>query len=192
MQRPKAIFILFLLPATLVACSRMPGLFALATPTPTTTAAVTPLPYQACGWAWASQDLPDTSSAFRSALTAAGLPFDPDETYAYAFGENCLRPDGELDHFATMETDFVVTSTPSDPGDLSALGDYAVAVLHLILNDFSPDTVPGPQRGIVEFNFSSEGGTVHQQVLLTDAEAALQNGLAGADLYQACFAKSPS
>jgi len=145
------------------------------------------LPYEGCGWIWANQDLPEVTSAFREALTAADLRFDPERTYAYAFGENCLRPDGTVDHFAALQTDFVVTNTPPDPTDMSALGDYAGTVLQIILNDFRPGIVPGPQPGNVTFAFMGGREANRQQVLLTDAEAALQQGLVGVDLYQALF-----
>ena len=145
------------------------------------------MPYEDCGWAWANQDLPEVTSAFREALTAADLRFDPEQTYAYAFGENCLRPDGGVDHFAALETDFLVMTTPPDPTDASALGEFARAVLAIILNDFRPGSVPGPQPGNVTFAFMGGREANRQQVLLTDAEAALQQGLVGVDLYQALF-----
>lgn len=192
--RAQTIFWVLSLLVGLLGCSQTAGLFVPPTPTPAASAAPggvdaarTPLPYESCGWAWANQDLPEVTSALRAALAAAELPFDPEGTYAYAFGENCLRPDGEVDHFATKETDFVVTTAPPDTADLSALGKYAAAVLGILLKDFSPGAVPGPQHGQVDFVFVSESGAARHQVLLTDAAAALQNGLTGAALYQALF-----
>jgi len=198
-HRPRAFHapaISFTLPAlaALLACSLTPSLLAQSTPTLAestppggSAASPTPLPYESCGWAWASQDLPKVTSAFRTALAAADLSFDTEGTYAYAFGENCLRPNGEVDHFATHETDFVVATTPPDLADLDALGEYAGAVLGIILSDFGPGAVPGAQRGRVDFVFIAGSEAARHQVLLTDAVAALENGLTGAELYRTLF-----
>jgi hypothetical protein len=145
------------------------------------------LPYEACGWAWAEQALPEISSAFRAELTATNLSFIPEGTYAYAWGENCLRADGTVDHFATLETDFVVTTTPADPQDFSAMGSYAGAVIATVLEDFGPSVVPGPQRGSVRFVIIADGDTTQYQVLLSDAETVLERGLSGAELYEGLF-----
>jgi hypothetical protein len=152
--------------------------------TEATDATETSLPYEGCGWAWAEQDLPKITSAFQASLTEAGLSFDPEETYAYAFGENCLRPDGTVDHFVTLETDFAVTTTQPNPKDLAALGDFGGAVLQIVLSDFDAGTVPGTSRGYVTFVFIADGAANHHQVSLVDAAAALEKGLAGADLYR--------
>jgi hypothetical protein len=145
------------------------------------------LPYEGCGWAWAEQALPEVSSAFRAELTAKNLSFVPRGTYAYAFGENCLRADGTVDHFATLETDFVVTTAPADPQDLPAMGTYLAAVLGTVLDAFGPSVVPGPQRGSVRFVIIAGGETTQYQVLLSDAETALEQQLRGAELYEALF-----
>lgn len=152
------------------------------TPTPSPT----PLPYQDCGWTWAQQSLPEISATFQKALVAQGLAFDSEKTFAYAFGENCLDSTGQVNHFAAMETDFVVGAALPDPGNQAARGDFAGAVIKVVLDQFRPiDVVPGPQPGFVEFNFG--GGESPRRVSLVDAKSAVQSGLTGAALYQALF-----
>ena len=186
--------LMLLVLAGLPACAQTARL----SPTPTATATApvvrggpdatfAPLPEGACGWAWANQDLPQVTAAFQEALAAASLPFEPEATYAYAFGENCLRSDGTADHFATLETDFVVTTNPPDPTDRSVMGDFAGTVLGIILNDFRPGVVPGPQRGNVRFVIMAGGETTQYQVLISDAETALGQHLSGEELYEALF-----
>ena len=86
-----------------------------------------------------------------------------------------------------METDFVVATMPADTADLAVLGTYAGDVLRLILNDFSPGTVPGPQPGKVDFIFLADSAETRHIVQLADARPVLQKGLQGAELYQALF-----
>jgi hypothetical protein len=131
--------------------------------------------------------MPDVTATFQQALSNADLPFDPERTRAYAFGENCLDPGGNVQHFAAMETDFVVTQAPHDPGDRVELGNYAGAVLRLILSDFGPGSVPGPQEGNVDFVFVTGGEEIRGRVLLADAGSVLASGLEGAELYTALF-----
>jgi len=192
--RAKSILFVVPLLAALAACSQTTGLLL---PTSRSSAGESspaivegtraPLAYQDCAWTWASQDLQQPTSAFRGALLSDGLTLNTGGTYVYAFGENCLGPDGQVDHFAALETDFVVSTSPADPEDFAALGDYAAAVLNIILDDFGPGVVPGPQLGKVDFVFTTDTGEIHQSVLLTDAAAALQNGLTGAELFQTLF-----
>ena len=131
--------------------------------------------------------MPEVSSAFQADLADANLSFVPGGTYAHAFGENCLRTDGTVDHFTTLETDFVVTTAPADPQDLSAMGTYAAAVFATILEEFGPGVVPGAQPGRVRFVIIADGETSQFQVLLSDAEAALGQHLSGEELYEALF-----
>jgi hypothetical protein len=158
--------------------------------TPTTPAASpswTPLAYEDCGWQWAEQSLAELTDTFQQALAGANLFFDPEKTRAYAFGENCLDKRGNVQYFASMETDFIVATTPADVTDQAALGNYAGQVLRLILSDFTPGTVPGPQPGNVEFVFVGPGLEIRRRVSLVDAQKALRSALEGAELYRALF-----
>ena len=189
------LLILLLTLAGLLACSPAIGQTATifpASPTPTAPGLISTipatLPYEACGWVWAQQSLPDVSSALQKALSDQQLPYDKDKTYAYAYGENCLNRDGKVDHFAAMETDFVVATGPAGPGELAARGDYAGAVLKLILEKFKPaEAVPGPQPGVVDFIFTDSQGETQRRVELSKAQQVLASGLSGEALYQALF-----
>jgi hypothetical protein len=189
------LLLLFCALSGLLACSPSSGTIpthgrtTLTPPTPTAeNPTPTILPYEACGWVWAQESLPETSAALTESLAAQDLKFDADRTYAYAFGENCLGPNGQVDHFAAQETDFVVVTGLAGPDGYSERADYAGAVLKLILADFKPvETVPGQKQGFVEFVFQDSKGESHQRVALADAEKALASGLTGEALYQALF-----
>ncbi len=78
---------------------------AVASYTPQVTVSpATTVPYQACAWQWASQDIPDLTAQFTAALDAQGIEWS--QVRVYAFGENCLGNSGEVHYFAEMETDF--------------------------------------------------------------------------------------
>jgi hypothetical protein len=120
-------------------------------------------------------------------MTAAGLAFSADRTIAYAFGENCLGEEGEVLYFAAKETDFEIAVTSESPSDPRTIGTYAAAVLRLILRDFTPGQVPGPQLGNVDFIFILPDRELRRRLSLADAQGALESNLDGADLYRELF-----
>lgn len=154
------------------------------TPTPTPTFTPTPpAPPVPCFFNWARQDLPELSTQVQAALDAAGL--EGVTAYAYAFGEDCINPEtDEVEYFATMETDFVVTIQVDDPSDLDALGDRVAGVLAVLLENFPTEDTPGPQPGQVELDFAGEDTGPPLYVMIEDATQAYDQGLAGAALLE--------
>ena len=143
------------------------------TPTP-------PAGYTECAWNWATQSLPDLSDEVQSALEAAGLKGVT--ASAEAYGENCITKSGEVDHFATMETDFRVSLEVQDLADSVALGDLLERIL-VVLDAFPPDATPGPQPGYIGVRFIHGTEDINLWFNLTASKSARELGLHGADLF---------
>jgi hypothetical protein len=101
--------------------------------------------YQACVWQWAAQDLSDVTQRLPAALDRAGIAYA--SVRAYTFGENCLNTQGEVQYFATMETDFDLALLVSNLADRESVGNRAADVLAILAHDFAPGATPGPQPG---------------------------------------------
>ena len=142
--------------------------------------AVTAPEPQNCGYQWANKDLPELSSSFQASIQALqpGAPAS-----AYAFGENCMLSDGSIGGFSAMETDFNVTLQVGDLTDESALGEWIVKVMQVILN-IPQDQIVGPRPGRVSLIFQSG----NDQKIINFYVNQYQNlpaGLSGAEIYQA-------
>ena len=149
---------------------------ALAPPEPVT---VTPGSIPACSWQWATQDQPDIAAQLEAALREAGL--DDVTVSASAFGENCVDTQMALVQFAAMETDFDLALPGVDPSNRDATGDQVAAVLAIIVVQFPVDSTPGPQPGRITLALGA-APALHITVMQGQAEAALAEGLTGADL----------
>lgn len=152
----------------------------------TAPAQVTELPaqeydYTECGFVWARESLPDVSQEFDSALKEV-LP--QANGRAEAYGENCLNNQGEVVRFLAMETDFYVTIKVEDLDDKQALGDLIEQVLGVVAK-FPVEETPGPQLGYVGILFEAPGDEARLWFTRIDAQAALDNGLRGEELYLA-------
>jgi hypothetical protein len=135
--------------------------------------------YAECAWTWASQSLPELSAEVQSALDSAGLKNAT--VSAVAYGENCVVATGEVDHFATMETDFHFQVEVPSLSDAAALGDTLERIL-TVLNAFPPDLTPGPQPGYIGVRFTSRTEELNLWFTWNLGQAALDTGLHGADL----------
>ena len=178
---------------------RMPGLLLLALilcacsmpvpptqPVPATqTATVSPTPTpppdaHTCGYQWAYQDLPELSSKFQRAIQElqAGA-----QASAFAYGENCVLPDGTISQFLSMETDFNITLQAADETDENALGEWIVKVMQVV-EDIPEDQIVGPRPGRVSITFQSSTG---QQVVnfYMDQYQNLPAGLSNTEIYRA-------
>lgn len=173
-------FAALLLLCLLTACNLPRGGMTLSTEPGADPEPATDIPYTACGWVWATQSLPDLSAEVQSALEAAGLTGVT--ATAEAFGENCLNNAGEVDHFATMETDFRVRAEVPDLTDTAALGNLLERVL-IVLDAFSPGATPGPQPGYIGVTFFHETEELNLWFTVTDGESARALGLHGAELF---------
>jgi hypothetical protein len=136
-----------------------------------------PGPSGNCYYVWASHELPDLSREVNRALSK----MDPAVTgSAYAFGEDCIDPDGNS-RFLTKETDFRVTVQVGSLRDETALGRWIVKVM-AVIEGLPPADVPGPQPGRVEFTFQKNKNEVlHLQVSIQEYRD-LEPGMSGADL----------
>ena len=135
---------------------------------------------QDCGYQWANQNLPELSSSFQASVQA----LQPQaQASAYAFGENCMLPDGSVGGFGAMETDFNVTLKVNDLTNESELGEWIVKVMQVIEN-IPPEQIVGPQPGRVSMIFQSNGDQKIINFYINQYEA-LSPGLSNAEIYQA-------
>ncbi|MDQ2691795.1 MAG: hypothetical protein M3Y68_07185 [Chloroflexota bacterium] len=148
-----------------------------ATPSPTPTF---PPDSQNCGYQWAYQDLPELSSSFQGSIQELQAEA---QASAFAYGENCVLPDGTVAQFLPMETDFNVTLQVADLADENALGEWIVNVMQVI-EGIPDDQIVGPRPGRVSMTFQSAGS---QQVInfYIDQYENLPAGLSNAEIYQA-------
>ena len=138
--------------------------------------------YTECAWNWATQPLADLSADVQSTLDAAGLKGVT--ASAEAYGENCITATGKVDHFATMETDFRFQVDVPDLSDSAALGDILERIL-VVLDAFPPDATPGPQPGYIGVRFFCGTEEIDMWFTLSSSQDAREQGLHGADLYNA-------
>jgi hypothetical protein len=136
-----------------------------------------------CAFVWANEPLPELSDDFNEALKA----IQPDaEGYAQAYGENCVTNTGEVIRFHAMETDFYVKLTMKELGDKKALGDLVEDVMG-VMTEFPTDETPGPQPGYVGITFETPGDELRLRFTQREAQAAIDNGLQGEELFDALY-----
>lgn len=146
------------------------------TPTPTPT-----VPYEQCGWVWATQSLPELSAEVQAALEAAGL--ENITARAEAYGENCLSPGNEVLRFAAMQTDFHITVEVETLADAERMGALLETILS-VLDNFPTESTPGPNPGYVGVTFTAGTEELNLWFAVTDGESARALGLRGAALLE--------
>ncbi len=164
--------------------AQAPEITAIAATPPATSTGATPAagPVE-CLWNWNTQPLPDLSGDVQAALDAAGIANAV--TSATAFGEDCLDSvTRETRYFATTQTDFAVTLEVKDLADVDALGQLAGEVL-AVLDDFPPEQTPGPNPGRITLLFVADEYVREARFTVTEANAALAQGLSEAALLEA-------
>ena len=145
-----------------------------ASPTPTI-----PTGEQSCGYQWAQQDLPELSTSLQASIQE--LPPEA-QANAFAFGENCILPDGSIARFLPMETDFNIILTVTDVTDERALGEWIVKVMQVIEN-IPADQIVGPRPGRVSMTFLA-GGNQSVVNFYIDQYQRLPSGLSSAEIYR--------
>ena len=147
------------------------------------TATLTPAseqsPYTQCAWSWATQPLPDLRAEIQTALDGAGLK--EVTVTAEAYGENCITGTGEVDHFATMETDFHFQVEVADLSNTIALGDLLERIL-VVLDSFPAEVTPGSQPGYIGVRFIQGNNDTNLWFNVTTSDSARALGLHGAEL----------
>jgi len=138
-----------------------------------------------CGFVWARQPLADLSKEFDAALKEV-LP--EASGYAEAYGENCINSQGEVVRFTAMETDFYVTLEVESLEDKQALGELVEQVLS-VLEQFPVEDTPGPQPGYMGITFQAPRDELRLWFTQLEAQAAIDNGLRGEELYLALQVK---
>jgi hypothetical protein len=129
--------------------------------------------------------LPDLSEEFDATLKETL----PDASgYAEAYGENCIDTKGEVVRFLAMETDYYATLKVESLEDKQALGGLVEQVMSVVAQFPVADT-PGPQPGYVGITFESPTDELRLWFTRRDAEAALDKGLRGEELFNALQAK---
>jgi hypothetical protein len=149
----------------------------------TTTFAAQPTAiYQQCSWRWATQPLPELSAQIQADIDAAGLTNVT--VSAAAFGEDCIPYETNVSgYFATMETDFSVTAQVDNLEDEEALGNLTAQIL-AVLDQIPPEDIRGPQPGYITLAFVAGDAQRNLRFSVTQADAALEQGLTGAALFQ--------
>jgi hypothetical protein len=176
---------LFLLTLILSACSLPAASPPPPLPSPTEAPLVSPTTAvppdtQNCGYQWAHSDLPELSSDFQESIQA----LEPGaQASAYAFGENCILPDGSIGRFLPMETDFNVMLPVDDLANEAVLGRWIVRVMEVI-ESIPADQIAGPRPGRVSILFES---STAQAVInfYIDQYQALPAGLNHEEVYYA-------
>jgi hypothetical protein len=163
----------------LFACSQTAG---LGTQDETITATPDQLELTPCAYMWASKQLPDVSDKVQAAFNAAGL--SKATIRAEAYGENCVEANGTVRSFSPMETDFHILLPVTDLTDRQTLGDMLEKLL-VVLDQFPPGTVPGPQPGYIGVEFSTGQDTLNSRFTVSAGKSAREQGLHGADLLAA-------
>ena len=108
---------------------------------------------------------------------------------AQAYGENCVMDSGRVQSFSTMQTDFRVSLKVPDLNDQPALGALMEQIF-LILDLYPLGSVPGPQPGYIGIEFSDGSSSpLNLWFKRTDADAARNQGLKGAELFRALAKK---
>ncbi len=193
--------LLFLGSTILSACSAIPAVPEASSPTtavpnpklistlgtphieqpPDTERQITPGPPDAqnCGYQWAYRDLPELSSSLQQSLQA--LQAEAQAT-AFAFGENCILPDGSIGKFIPMETDFNLTLQVDDLNNETELGEWIVNVMQVI-KEIPPEQIVGPRPGRVSLTFQSAGEERHV-TFYVDQYQQLPPGLSPVEILQ--------
>lgn len=134
---------------------------------------------ESCGYMWATQNLTDLTLDLQAAIKN----LHPDaESYAYAFGEDCIYQDGHKT-FGAMETDFNVTMPVTDLTDENTLGEWIVKVMNVI-GDLPAEKIVGPKPGRVTIIFLSDKDQKFVQFHI-DKYQALDPNMNGWEILQA-------
>ena len=150
-----------------------------ASPPPGPATATSPPEPQNCGYQWAYQDLPKLSSSLQQSIRA----LQPEgQASAFAFGENCILPDGSVAGFSAMETDFNITLQVNDLTAEAELGEWIVKIMQII-TQIPPEQIVGPRPGRVTMMFQS-GNDQKALNFYIDQFQALPAGLESAEIYR--------
>lgn len=134
---------------------------------------------QNCGYQWAYQDLPELSSRLQQSLQA----LQPEaQAAAFAFGENCILPDGSIGQFLAMETDFNITLQVADLNNEAELGEWIVNVMQVIM-EIPLTQIVGPRPGRVSLTFQSAGEDRHVTFYINQYQE-LPPGLSPVEILQ--------
>ena len=134
---------------------------------------------QACAYMWATRPLNDLTLDLQASIK--GLHSDA-ESYAYAFGEDCIYQDGHKT-FSAKETDFNVTMPVTDLADENTLGEWIVKVM-VVIEELPAEKIVGLQPGKVTIIFTSGIDQTFINFYI-DKYQALPRDMAGWEIYQA-------
>jgi hypothetical protein len=99
-----------------------------------------------------------------------------------AFGENCIIGTVDVDHFATMETDFHFRMDVPELANTAALGALLERIL-VMLDTFPPGTAPGPRPGDIGVRFVHGAQEFILWFTVTSSKSARARGLHAAELF---------
>jgi hypothetical protein len=138
---------------------------------------------ETCAFVWSSRTLPEVSTEVNQAFRKQGLAEVEVEVSAY--GENCLEPNtNQVVRFSALQTDFFLNIALDSVEDHQLLGEWIEKSM-LVLNEYPPGKVPGPNYGMLGITFVSGSAPVNLSFPITKCKNLLEEGLRGSDLFDA-------
>jgi hypothetical protein len=150
----------------------------------------TATPRSMCGWAWHTEVNSELSAEIQETLNERLPDYVTVEVRAKSFGETCSDNDDTVRGFGVMETDFhVIVSIENLPADdAESIRQMIAPVLReilLVLNEYPPDTTPGPMAGLIEIEFTGQKAVGRLRSGYDFVIETLRQGLTGDDLLAA-------
>lgn len=172
------------MPMPTAAPTQLPPTAELVTNTPVPS--LTPIPpsptlSNECNWGWATQPLPEITSAAQDAIINAGL--DTTIVRSLAFGENCYQLyTSKILFFSTMYTDFYLNTPVADLNDLDGLAGF----VKLAYQTLSTLNITLPARpGELDITFTAGGESKHFRAMFDDIRPLIEASKSSAELLAA-------
>lgn len=123
---------------------------------------------------------PELTQALSTQLVQAGIVADSASISSY--GDQCIdESTDEVESFSVKTTDFDLVLPVDSLSDMATLGDLTATVLPVV-NQFTPETTPGPEPGLISLTYSVGLAQNRVEVGVTEAGQAMTQNLRGAAL----------
>ena len=163
------------LTATTLATSPTPTLHSSPSTTPTATSSAQD---SNCAFSWAYQDLPDAARALQTAFDDAGVT-SIRAIRAEAYGENCIKADGQVSYFGAMTSDFYLAATVKNLDDADEVGQLITTAYNTITS-LKIKLPAGP--GYLDIIFSAGGQSKRFRTMFYQLKPLIDAGQGGAEL----------
>ena len=129
----------------------------------------------ACGYAWGSKPLPELTQQWQEAIT--NMQVNSLNTYAQAYGENCIDAKGNVMGFSPMRTEFYTTILIDNHVDAEAMSGLVKQVFAAL------ETIPPQKRAGAEYiayiSFKADEWKRSTWFTIHSIKDALERGLTG-------------